>query len=95
MSRRFQNERLSLAIRVVAAAVGGYILTSWIVAVLALLLPMQPMEAVLTATMVSFAIYAGIVLSVFAIRSDLLMVLSLAAVIGGVRAALWLATGAM
>ncbi len=65
------------------------------VAVLALLLPMQPAEAVLAATMLSFAIYAGIVLSVFAIRSDLRMVLSLVAAIGVFRAALWLATRTM
>ncbi|WP_206606316.1 hypothetical protein [Steroidobacter cummioxidans] len=62
---------------------------------LALLLPMQPAEAVLAATMLSFAIYAGIVLSVFAIRSDLRMVLSLVAAIGVFRAALWLATRTM
>jgi hypothetical protein len=69
MPRHTRNYRISVASRLVVAVVGGYILTSAAVAALALILPLQPVEATLTATMVSFAIYAGVVLAVFAIRS--------------------------
>jgi hypothetical protein len=93
-SRRFPKERLLIAIRVFAAVVGGYILTSSVVAALALVLPMQPAEAVLAATMVSFALYAGIALSVFAIRSVPRLAVGMLAAICILKAALWLAAGA-
>jgi hypothetical protein len=63
------NYRASVAARLLAATVGGYVLTSSAITALALLLPLAPAEAALTATMLSFAIYASVVLVVFAIRS--------------------------
>ena len=44
-------------------------LTAQAVATLAVYLPMAPAEATLTATMLSFAIYAGVVLWTFATQS--------------------------
>lgn len=69
MPRLSLDYRLSVAARALAAVVGGYIVTSQVIAVLALLLPLPPSEAALAATLLSFAIYAAIVLAVFAIRS--------------------------
>lgn len=61
--------RLAVASRALAAIVGGYALTALTTAALAVFLPMPRAEATLTATMLSFAIYGGIVLGVFATRT--------------------------
>ena len=59
-----------LVSRIVAALVGGYALAAlFSVAVLAL--PMSKSQAVLTGMLASFAIYAGAVIWVFAVRSEL------------------------
>ena len=56
--------------RIVAALLGGYALAAlFSVAVLAL--PMSKPQAVLTGMLASFAIYAGAVIWVFAVRSAL------------------------
>ena len=56
--------------RIVAALFGGYVLAAlFSVAVLAL--PLSKPQAVLTGTLASFAIYAGAVIWVFAVRSAL------------------------
>jgi hypothetical protein len=52
--------------RVAAAAVGGYALTYAATACLTLLLPLSRTEAVLTAAMLSFALYAASILWAFA-----------------------------
>jgi hypothetical protein len=83
------GQRLSIAARVFAAVVGGYTLTSLVVAVFALIFPSEPSEAALAATMLSFAIYAGIALSAFAIRSVWRMAASMIAAIVLLRATLW------
>ncbi|WP_043114475.1 hypothetical protein [Solimonas soli] len=61
--------RLAVLSRVLAAVFGGYLLTSLATALLAHLLPGPRAESVLAATMLSFALYAGIVLWVFAANS--------------------------
>jgi hypothetical protein len=59
-----------LVSRIVAALFGGYALAAlFSVAVLAL--PMSKPQAVLTGMLASFAIYAGAVIWVFAVRSAL------------------------
>ena len=67
--------RWMVASRILAGAVGGYVLASLFTAVLALLLPRVSdtgaASAVLTATMLSFAVYAGAVVWVFSTRSAL------------------------
>jgi len=61
---------LPLISRIVAAIVGGYGLAAlFSVAVLAL--PMTRAQAVLTGQLASFALYAGAVVWVFAVRSAL------------------------
>ena len=52
--------------RVAAAAVGGYGLTYTATACLTVLLPFQKTEAILTAAMLSFALYTGAILWAFA-----------------------------
>lgn len=61
--------RWMVASRMLAAVVVGYALTSAVSILLALLLPVSKAEAVLASTMLSFALYAGIVIWVFQARS--------------------------
>ncbi|KDP83971.1 iron transporter [Cupriavidus sp. SK-3] len=63
--------RLSVVSRVVAAIGGGYVLASVATGLLAVLLPLPPAEAVMTATLLSFSLYACAVLWVFAAGSAL------------------------
>jgi hypothetical protein len=56
--------------RIVAALFGGYALAA-LGSVAALALPMSKPQAVLTGMLASFAIYAGVVIWVFAVRSAL------------------------
>jgi hypothetical protein len=57
-----------LLARIVAAIFGGYALAA-LASVAALALPMSKPQAVLTGMLVSFAVYAGAVIWVFAVRS--------------------------
>ena len=61
--------RLSVASRVVAAILGGYVLTALATMALAVFLPMSKAEASLTATLLSFLIYGCAVIWVFATRT--------------------------
>lgn len=66
------RHRARVASRVLVAALGGYAVMALATAVLALLLPRlggTRAEGVLTASMLSFACYAGVVMWVFATRS--------------------------
>lgn len=63
--------RLAVFSRAVAAIGGGYLLAALTTALLALCLPMARVDAVITATLLSFAIYTCAVLWVFATRSAL------------------------
>lgn len=84
--------RLAVLSRVVAAMLGGYIVTNMYAIVLSKLLPMPRAEAVGTALLSSFAIYAAIAMWVFAVRSaskawgGLLIALLCCAVMWGVLA---------
>lgn len=63
------RERASVAGRVLLAAGGGYGIASLATALLSLTLPLPRSEAVAAATLVSFALMAGIVVLVFALRT--------------------------
>ncbi|SNR79928.1 Protein of unknown function [Methylobacillus rhizosphaerae] len=63
------RDRLAVASRILAAVVGGYALTAAIAILLALVWPIPKAEAVLASTMLSFVIYAAVVIWVFATRS--------------------------
>ncbi|MCB5185766.1 DUF3649 domain-containing protein [Methylobacillus gramineus] len=63
--------RWMVASRILAAVVVGYALASAISILLALIWPIPKAEAVLASTMLSFAIYAAVVLWVFATKSVL------------------------
>lgn len=60
-----------VAMRVVAAIVGGYAMASLAAIVCATLLPLERAEAVLTGMLLSFAVYAGVVVWIFAARTAL------------------------
>ena len=70
--------RLGVATRSVAAIVGGYVLAALVTMLLSVSLPMARSEAVMTATLLSFAIYTCAVMWVFATRSALRAWLGLA-----------------
>ena len=57
-----------LVSRIMAALLGGYALAA-LASVAAVALPIAPSEAVLTGMLASFAVYAGAVVWVFAVRS--------------------------
>ncbi|MGK5033660.1 DUF3649 domain-containing protein [Janthinobacterium sp. LB3P118] len=63
--------RLGVASRSVAAIAGGYVLAALVTMLLSVSLPMDRSEAVMTATLLSFAIYTCAVMWVFATRSAL------------------------
>jgi hypothetical protein len=83
-----------VASRILAAAIGGYMLTALAIATLAVYLPLEPAEASLTATMLSFAIYAGIVLWVFATHSAWRVWLCMAAAMAILKVLFWARNGA-
>lgn len=59
-----------LITRIVAALLGGYALAA-LSSVAMLALPMNKVQAVITGTLLSFLVYAGAVIWVFAVRSAL------------------------
>ncbi len=63
------RQRLGVGARACAAIFGGYALAAALTALLSLALPMARADAVLSATLLSFAAYTGAVLWVFAARS--------------------------
>ncbi|EHL97728.1 hypothetical protein HMPREF9946_03978 [Acetobacteraceae bacterium AT-5844] len=65
------RRRAGILFRVVAAIGGGYAVAALFTSLLSLSLPMPRAEAVMTATMASFAIYAGVIVWVFAASSAL------------------------
>ena len=62
--------RLAITSRALAATAGGYALAA-LSSVAVLALPMSKPQAVLTGMLASFAVYAGAVIWVFAVRSAL------------------------
>jgi hypothetical protein len=66
---RAKTTAWNVALRVAAAGPANYVLTSILTACIARLLPMPPAEASIAATLFSFAIFAGIALVAFAVRS--------------------------
>lgn len=84
--------RLAVASRIVAAVVAGYALASAVSILFALLLPVSRAEAVLASTMLSFAVYAGIVIWVFHARSATRAWIGLLVPLAVISLACWLLT---
>lgn len=61
--------RLQIALRVTVATVGGYALANISAILLSYLLPMPKSDAVMSGILLSFAIYTGAIMWVFAVRS--------------------------
>lgn len=68
-SRPKGASRWNVAARTLAAIPANYVLTSLGIACLARLLPMRPEEASVAATLLSFALFAMLALTAFAVRS--------------------------
>ncbi|AHJ66076.1 DUF3649 domain-containing protein [Granulibacter bethesdensis] len=64
-----QGRRWGVFSRIMAAIIGGYCATLAINAALAVLLPLPRAEAVIIAAMLSFPVFAGVIIWVFATRS--------------------------
>lgn len=87
--------RLAVASRVLAAAFGGYALASAATVLLALIWPGSPSQALLWASMLSFAIYSVAVIWVFVARSATRAWVGLVLITTAVAAlAWWLKSGA-
>ena len=69
LNRERLRHSLDVAARTLLAIAGGYALTALATASLALLLPLPRAQAVLTATMVSFALYCAVVIGAFTAAS--------------------------
>jgi hypothetical protein len=67
--RRSAAPRRELAARIVAAIPANYLLTSLATACFARVIPGPPEEASIAATLISFALFAGLALAAFAVRS--------------------------
>ena len=74
--------RFQVLLRVLAGFIGGYVLTGYITAVTAILLPMTRAEAVMLSSMLSYLWVAGILIWAFAIKSLLNLYLILVMLIG-------------
>jgi Protein of unknown function (DUF3649) len=61
--------RWQIALRVAVAIAGGYALANITGILLSYLLPMPKSDAVMTGILLSFAIYAGAIMWMFAVRS--------------------------
>lgn len=60
--------RWRVASRILAAVVGGYALVSTATVLLALVWPLPRAEAILASTLLSFALYAGVLVWIFAVQ---------------------------
>ncbi|MGI4861015.1 MAG: DUF3649 domain-containing protein [Janthinobacterium lividum] len=79
--------RIAIAVRVLAAVIGGYVLAAQGSVCIALLFQLLPDEAVVAGMLASFAIYAAAVIWAFAARSALhacVGIVAAEAVLGGV-----------
>ena len=81
--------RWHVASRVFAATLFGFILTNTSGVLLASLLPMTKSEAVTTATLLSFLVYAAIILWIFSVSSLRTMWLGLVLAIVVTSAGAW------
>lgn len=61
--------RLAVALRTVAAVFGGYVIAAAVAALLSTRLPLPRLEAVMAATMLSFVVYAAVILWSFTVGS--------------------------
>ncbi len=82
--------RLGVAMRAIAAVLGGYVVAALASVVCATLLPMPRAEAVLTGMLLSFVVYAGAVVWVFAARTALRAWIGLLVPLAALAAAAWL-----
>jgi len=64
-----QHYRWKIIGRVTLAIIGGYILTNLTSILIYFLLPLPKSDAVMTAMLLSFSIYTGVVIWVFSMRS--------------------------
>jgi len=86
--------RIGVAMRTLAAVIGGYALASLAAALLGTMLPMERVDAVMTGTMVALVVFPCAVMWSFAARSAARAWAGLAvpiAVLGAVAAFRWMA----
>lgn len=82
--------RAEVAARLIVGLAGGYALTAWAAMLLARLLPMSRLEATETAILLSFLIYAGLLMTVFAVRRLSVLLIGLTVAGLALAASVWL-----
>lgn len=90
-ARTRRQAATAVASRALAAGAGGYAVAALATALLPRLLPMARSEAVIAATLLSFAIYAGVVLWAFAAARAARLWLWLLGIVALLSAGNWLA----
>lgn len=90
--RNDETVRYHLAVtsRVFAAAIVGYVLTSALTVLMALIWPLPRAQAVTASTLLSFTIYLFVILWIFSVRSLTRMWIALITVTTMVSALAWL-----
>ncbi|MFT4254574.1 MAG: hypothetical protein QM608_19070 [Caulobacter sp.] len=81
-------QRLDVAARVLVGVVGSYVLTAVATGLLARLLPLEPTERVMTATLISFALYATLICLAFSVKRTLPLAVGVAATAAALGAVL-------
>lgn len=87
-----QMRPLPIISRVIAAILGGYALSAIAAVFISYLLPLQRADALMTGILLSFAIYTGAVIWVFAARTSVIAWLGLLAPSAAMAAMCWLCT---
>ncbi|QQX78939.1 hypothetical protein JK628_15400 [Shewanella sp. KX20019] len=62
------SQAFNITSRALAATFGGYLLSATACGLLAIILPLAPVQSTLTAMMLSFSIYAAAIIWVFSVR---------------------------
>ena len=87
---RVNPARWHVASRVFAALIPGFVLTNTTGILLTFLLPGDKISAVATATLLSYALYGGVILWIFSVERLRTVWIGLLAAIAGTGAGSWL-----
>ncbi|WP_340115249.1 DUF3649 domain-containing protein [Pelagibius sp. 7325] len=90
-----KTEGAAMALRIAVGIVGGYALACAVAIWISYVLPLARADAVLTGQLISFIVYAGAVLWVFAVRSALRATVGISLAILAFSALAWLCAPAI
>ena len=64
-----QKETFTVCSRVIAAIIGGYVLSNLLSILLSYILPGSPSDGVMTGMVISFAVYGAVIIWVYSVKS--------------------------